>query len=228
MTDHVMQGEFHNVNFILPDGLERIEINLFMADDGGQERPGRRPADAGIDVEGREIEAKINEALLKNFGHVVDDRPWDVADRMETAAAIVEEITGRAVGPGNLGAELIANELGRRMELARREGGKMDGKKVLEMLQPMREVLNDLESAALNDEQLSAKTLLDMAEKLTAAELAVIEENNRELTGELDRLEAERADLMDPARSAPKKNDRETLPESIQWALNSGDGVYRP
>ncbi len=104
----------------------------------------------------------------------------------------------------------------------------MDGQKVLEMLQPMREVLNDLEGAALDDKQLSAKTLLDMAEKLTAAELAIIEACNRELTGELDRLEAERADLMDPARFAPKKTDREVLPDSIQWALNSGDGVYRP
>lgn len=68
----------------------------------------------------------------------------------------------------------------------------MDGNKVLDMLQPMREVLNDLESAALYDKQLSAKILLDMTEKLMAAETAVRDEYNRGLTGELDRLEEER------------------------------------
>jgi hypothetical protein len=73
--------------------------------------------------------------------------------------------------------------------------GGMDGKKVLEMLQPMREVLHDLEGAALDFKQLSAKTLLDMTEKLMAVETAIREEYNRELTGELDRLEAERAEL---------------------------------
>ena len=104
----------------------------------------------------------------------------------------------------------------------------MDGNKVLEMLQPMREVLNDLEGAALYDKQLSAKNLLDMADKLTAAEMAIREANSRELTAEGDRLEAERAELLDPARWAPKKNDREVLPKSIQWALNSGNGTYRP
>ena len=81
----------------------------------------------------------------------------------------------------------------------------MDGNKILEMLQPMREVLNDLEGAALVDERLSAKNLLDMADKLTAAEMAIREAYSRELTAEGDRLAAERAELMDPARWAPRR-----------------------
>ena len=81
----------------------------------------------------------------------------------------------------------------------------MDGNKVLEMVQPMREVLNDLEGAALDGEQLSAKSLLDLAGKLTAVDLAIMGEYNRELAAESDRLEAERAELMDPARWAPRK-----------------------
>jgi hypothetical protein len=81
----------------------------------------------------------------------------------------------------------------------------LEGDKVLGLLQPMREVQNDLENFALGDAGASAKDLLDMSEKLTAVELAVMELYNRELIAEGDRLEQEREDLMDPARFAPKK-----------------------
>jgi len=63
----------------------------------------------------------------------------------------------------------------------------MTAEQVSEMLQPMREVLNDLEGAAMNDARLSAKDLLDMAGKLTAVDLAFLDEYHRELIAEGER-----------------------------------------
>jgi len=72
----------------------------------------------------------------------------------------------------------------------------MNSEKILEMLQPMREVLNDIEGAAIDGTQLSAKNLLDLAEKLIAVDMAISIEYHRELIAKAVLVEAERAELM--------------------------------